>query len=213
MLHPSNETGVVEQRKSGNVKHPAAKPSLLGQQGQYTLRGWRDARGKARQFSCTVVKFSSEMIRLAAPVTGTVGEWVYADFGHFGNFEGPITETAEDQFTMWIVATAERRQKIARKIAWAKDKNSVNKRRHERMLPSNPHSIIRFVDGRVAACQVVDYSLSGVAVSAEMSPKVGTIVKIGEILGQVLRHTAEGFTVEFLLVQNARTIENLFLKE
>jgi hypothetical protein len=81
------------------------------------------------------------------------------------------------------------------------------------MLPSNPHSIIRLVDGRVAACQVIDYSLSGVAVSAEKSPKVGAIVKIGEILGQVLRHTAEGFTVEFLLVQNARTIENLFLRE
>jgi hypothetical protein len=109
VLRPRNETGIVAQHKSDPVKYPAAKPSLVGKQGQYTLRGWRDARGKARQFPCTVLNFSSELIRLAAPVTGTVGEWAYADFGHFGNFEGPITETAEGQFTMWIVATAEGR--------------------------------------------------------------------------------------------------------
>jgi hypothetical protein len=189
-----------------------AKPALVGKHGRYTLRSWRDARGRPRQFPCTVVKFSPARIRLAGAVTGSIGEWVNAYFDHtVGNFEGPITDAAEGQFTMWIVATAESRQKIARRVAWAKDRNSINRRRHARLVPANPHAVLHFADGRIAACQIIDYSLSGAAASGEIIPQIGSVIKIGEVFGRVLRHTAEGFTVEFLLVQDADTIEGLFL--
>ncbi|HTT46818.1 MAG TPA: PilZ domain-containing protein [Pseudolabrys sp.] len=210
-LAPESGPVAADPGTTDALKPLGAKPVLVGTHGRYTLRSWRDASGRPRQFACTVVKFSAERIRLAGPVTGAVGEWVNANFDHFGGVEGPITEASQGQFTMWIVASAESRQKIARKVAWANDKNSVNRRRHERHVPRDPDSILHFADGSIAACQIIDYSLSGVAATGEIVPKVGAIVKIGDIHGQVLRHTGDGFIVEFFLVQDAHTIERLFM--
>ena len=210
VLQSKSEVGAVGRRKGDLVEPVAVKQALVGKQGQYTLRSWRDASGRPRQFPCTVLKFSAEFIKLAGPVTGSIGEWVIAYFENFGQFEGPVTETSERQFAMWIVANAEHRKKIENKIAWAKDKKSINKRRHERLAPRNPQSILRFSDGSSAPCQIIDYSLSGAAASAEISPKLGAIVKVGNIPGQVIRQSSEGFAVKFLLVQNRQTIEDLF---
>ena len=183
----------MDARENDGRKTVLSKRVLVGEHGHYSLRNWHDARGKPRLFACTVVKVSSELIELAGPITGTVGEWVSAFFEHLGTFEGPITHTSKGQFTMWIVATIDSRQKIASKIAWASDTNRANNRRHERFVPRHPHSVLHFAEHRTIPCEIIDYSLSGVAVCAEIRPKPGSIIKVGEIVTRVLRPTAEGF--------------------
>lgn len=212
LVQPTNEVSKAESREGAGVDAPALKRPIAGTEGEYTLRTWRDASGKSRQFPCKVLKLSAEFIKLAGPVTGTVGEWVSAYFDKFGQFEGPITDISDRHFVMWIVATAEHRRKIASKIAWANDRKSQNRRRHERFVPRESDSFVRLADGRSAPCQIIDYSVSGVAVSAEIIPRVGAVIKVGNILGQVVRQFAEGFTVKFLIIQDLRTIENLFTK-
>jgi len=211
VLPPDGETGPVAHRQ-GAPASATPKHALVGTQGQYSLKSWRDASGKPREFPCTVLKFSAEFIKLSGPVTGSVGEWVVVHFDNIGQFEGPITETSQRQFAMWIVADLEHRKKIETKVAWAKDTKRVNKRRHERIVPRNPHSIVRFSDGRSAPCQIIDYSLSGAAAFTEMVPELGAVVKVGDILGQVVRRSPDGFAVKFILVQNQQNIEELLLK-
>lgn len=208
---PGGDAGLAAAHQ-GDTASGAPKHALVGTKGQYSLKSWRDASGKPREFPCTVLKFSAEFIKLSGPVTGSVGEWVVAHFDNIGQFEGPITETNDRQFAMWIVADIEHRKKIKTKVAWAKDKKRVNKRRHERIIPRNPHSIVRFSDGRSAPCRIIDYSLSGAAASTEMSPELGAVVKVGNILGQVVRRSSDGFAVKFILVQNQQHIEELLLK-
>jgi hypothetical protein len=207
-----NDISFVEPREDKGIQPGAGAQAIVGKQGLYTLRSWRDASGKPREFSCVVKKIASEFIELNAPITGSVGEWAVAHFDSFGQFEGPITHTYTNYFAMWIVATAEKRKKIASKIAWAKDKKNLNRRRHERFVPRNPDSILRFADGRSMPCKIIDYSISGVAVSTDANVEVGAVIKVGNIIGQIIRRFPEGFTVKFLIVQNSQTFENVFAK-
>jgi len=206
------EVSIAGRREDAIVESPAAKPAIVGTQGQYTLKSWRDASGKPRQFPCTVLNFSSEVIKLAGPVTGSMGEWVVASFEDFGQFEGPVAAIFKNSFAMWIVATVENRKKLASKVAWVKDKKIPNRRRHERLIPSDPNSTLCLVDGHSAPCQIIDYSLSGVALSSDINLEIGAVVKVGSVLGQVRRLFSKGCTIEFLSIQNTQSIENLFTR-
>jgi len=52
--------------------------------------------------------------------------------------------------------------------------------------------------------------LSCVAASADITPDIGVVLKVGKILGRVVRRFPEGFAIEFLTIQDLRTIEGLF---
>ena len=187
--------------------------AIVGMQGQYTLGGWRDDSGRPREFTCRVLKMSSGTIKLTGPVTGSVGKWVVVHFESFGQFEGPVIHAGERNFTVRIVTTEEDRKKISSKIEWVVDKKSPDKRRHDRFVPRNPHSTLSFADGHVIPCQIIDYSASGVAASADVIPELGVVLKVGKILGRVVRRLPEGFAVKFLTIQDLRTIEGLFTEQ
>lgn len=185
--------------------------NIAGMQGQYELKNWRDASGGRREFSCRVKKMSSGVIEIAGPVTGSIGEWVVVSFDRFGRFEGPIIRIVERGFAMRIVTTVDDRKKIESKIAWI-EKKSTDKRQHERFVPRDPHSTLYLSDGNFMPCQIIDYSMSGAAVSADVSPELGTMLIVGKIIGQVIRQFPEGFAVEFYTLRNSRNIDELFTK-
>jgi len=57
-------------------------------------------------------------------------------------------------------------------------------------------------DGTVHGCHIVDVSMSGVAVSAEIQPPTGTPLAIGACVGRVVRHFPNGFAVKFVNEQS-----------
>ena len=61
-------------------------------------------------------------------------------------------------------------------------------------------------------CEVIDYSLGGVAVYADFSPAIGADVKIGKVLGRVVRQFGGGFAVSFLSPQDPRSVEASILQ-
>lgn len=185
--------------------------NIVGMQGRYELNNWRDASGARREFSCRVTKMSSGVIEVTGPMTGSIGEWAVTNFDRFGRFEGPIIRIVERGFAMRIVTTADDRKKIGNKIAWV-EKKSSDKRKHERFVPRNPHSTLYLSDGNFMPCQIIDYSMSGAAVSADVSPEIGTMLIVGKIFGQVTRQFPEGFAFEFRTVRGPRNIGDLFTK-
>ena len=202
-LHHQDDVIFAERREETR--------NIEGMEGRYQLKNWRDANGAPRDFPCRIKKMSSGLIEIVGPVTGSTGEWAIAIFDSLGRFEGPVIRAVPRGFAMRIVTTVDDRKNIDGKIAWVGNKGP-EKRRHERLIPSDPHSTLYMPDGRAVPCRIVDYSMSGAALAAESHPELGTMLIVGRIIGRVTRQFAEGFAVEFLTLRDHRNIADLFAK-
>ncbi len=58
------------------------------------------------------------------------------------------------------------------------------------------------------ACRIMDLSLSGAALAAEIKPLVGEPVTLGRVQARVVRHLEEGFAIEFVHAQLPETVED-----
>jgi hypothetical protein len=115
-------------------------------------------------------------------------------------------------FVMDIIAPKHERIKLAAKIEWyEKHKNHdiEDHRRSVRIIPKNPYSTLVLADGTTTDCLVKDVSASGIAVSADLSPPIGTPVAVGKVVGRVVRHFNDGFAVQFAQLQDLATVEDL----
>jgi hypothetical protein len=72
--------------------------------------------------------------------------------------------------------------------------------------------LVLLADGSVLNCFVIDMSISGAAVSAEVTPPIGTPLAVGRIVGKVVRHFSEGFAIKFVEQQSAGALEPLLIK-
>ena|SRR5436190_10595979 len=189
-----------------------APRKLIGMKGHCTIEGWHDADGNSRQFPCEILKMSPHMLKISTPVVGAVGNWVMASFEHLGKFEGPIIQVSSRVLVMKIFGTNEDRAKVAGKLAWMSDAEKSDGRRFPRMVPANPASTVSAPGGLAVPCEVVDYSASGAAVCADVHPEIGSLVKIGNILGRVVRRFGGGFAVSFLALQDLQSLEASILR-
>jgi hypothetical protein len=185
--------------------------AVTGMLGLYKLGNWRDSSGRSREFSCRVLKMSPGAIKISGPVTGSVGEWVTLHLDRFGQFEGPVISARERELVMRIVTTNDDRNKIARKIEWVKNKENRERRQHDRLVPKDPHSTLYLSTGEVLPCQILNYSISDAAVSADIIPESGTMLILGKIVGRVTRRFPEGFAIEFLIAQDLQSVKELFV--
>jgi hypothetical protein len=71
-------------------------------------------------------------------------------------------------------------------------------RKDARIIPTSPHSTLTLADGSIQACLVIDMSPSGVAVSAQLQPQIGTPLAVGACIGRVVRLLPDGFAVKFV---------------
>jgi hypothetical protein len=211
-MHMPNNHTLQEESDVIFVECREDERAIVGMQGLYTLASWRDVSGGHREFSCRVLKMSSGVIEITGPVTGSVGEWVAVHLDRFGKFEGPVIRIGERGLVMRIVTTIDDRNNIGRKIAWVEDKKNPDKRQYDRFVPRDPHSTLYLPDGRVMPCQIIDYSISGAAVSADIIPELGTMLIVGKIIGRVARRFSDGFAIEFRIIQDLRTVDELFTK-
>ena len=73
-------------------------------------------------------------------------------------------------------------------------------RRHGRVVPRNPMARLILSNGTNVTVRVIDISESGAAIATECRPKIGAPVTIGKTFGRVVRHSEEGFAIEFTRV-------------
>ncbi|MAW87622.1 MAG: pilus assembly protein PilZ [Phyllobacteriaceae bacterium] len=153
---------------------------------------------------CQVIDMSPGSVALRTDVTGQPGEKCIAYLDHIGRVEGVITRTLQDGFAVTIIASERKKDKLAAQLTWLANKHELDlpeDRRHERVAPRNPISVLKLTDGRQYQCRIIDLSLSGAAVEIEVKPAIGTQVTLGTMRGQVVRHFDEGVAVEFAVLQ------------
>ena len=183
--------------------------------GKYSFARRRDKKGNRQEFACRLVNISFRAIALSVPVIGPLGEGVTVYVDKFGNIEGEIVRVLNAGFVIDIRGSAAEREKFVSKIVWLNQyirQDVVNSRRHGRIVPRNPNSTLLFADGSILPCFVIDMSISGAAVSAEVMPAIGTPLGVGRVVGKVVRHFSEGFAIKFVQEQCAETLEQLLIK-
>jgi hypothetical protein len=162
---------------------------------------------------CQVVDMSPGNVALRAERVGMPGEKVIAYIDHIGRIEGVITRTSEDGFAMTVIASDRKKDKLAAQLTWLANKHELDlpeDRRHERVAPRNPTSVLQLTDGRQYQCRIIDLSLSGAAIESDVKPAIGTQVMLGTMRGQVVRHFEDGVAVEFAVIQRPETLDSEF---
>lgn len=162
---------------------------------------------------CQVVDMSPGDTLLRADRVGELGEKVIAYIDHIGRIEGVVTRITNDGFAMTIVASERKKDKLAAQLTWLANRHELDlpeDRRHDRVSPRNPISVLQLGDGRQYQCRIVDLSLSGAAVEIDVRPALGTPVTLGTMRGRVVRHFEDGVAIEFAAVQRVDTLEAEF---
>jgi hypothetical protein len=169
--------------------------------GTYTLSNWYDPEGRLRTFACRTTRVSPFRMLLEVPVVGKVGDRLTSYFREFGKFDGHISDIAHGGFLLELEMTRAERARLADKLVWLekkhRDPSIRDVRKDARYVPNSPHSALTLADGSIVPCFVIDASMSGAAVSAELDPQIGTPLAVGSCVGRVIRRFSEGFAIKF----------------
>lgn len=119
-----------------------------------------------------------------------------------GRFEGPVLRHKPGGFVMTFTCSIQKRDKLADQLTLELNRHRLAEgdlRPHERVetLMGNLTQFTRST-GDQARCEVVDLTLTGVTVRAEVKPPVGEHILVGHRAGRVAVHRDDGFGVEFL---------------
>jgi hypothetical protein len=184
--------------------------------GNYTLANWYDPQGKPRTFACRTTRVSPFRMMVDAPVVGKVGDPITSYFRDFGKLEGFISDTMAGGFLFELEMTRSRREKLVSKLTWLekklKDPSILDVRKDARIIPPSPHSTLTLADGSIHGCFIIDMSVSGVAVSAQVQPPIGMPLAVGACIGRVVRLLPDGFAVKFVEVQNRHDLNRLIIR-
>ncbi len=166
-----------------------------------------------REYPCQTLNISPGSMALTTPIVGRIGERVVAYVDHVGRLEGKIVRVFDGGFAMTLAATLRKKDKLAAKLTWLANRHELNlpeDRRHDRAGPNISTVSVSLPDGREFTARVVDLSMSGAALALDVQPPLGSPVIVGKLRATVVRHSEEGFAVEFGTLQTQTSlVENL----
>jgi hypothetical protein len=185
--------------------------------GSYSLPNWHDREGKPRTFACRTTRVSPFRMLVDVPVVGKLGDRLTSYFPDFGKFDGSISDVGDGSFLLELEMTQEMRERFSDKLAWLAKRQSdpavTEARKDARFIPPNSHTTLTMADGSVHTCFIIDVSVSGVAISAERHPPVGTPLAVGACVGRVVRHFHNGFAVRFVQTYELADVGRLISRE
>jgi len=184
--------------------------------GRYSIANRYDQHGKLREYACRTARISPFRMLLSVPLVGRIGDRVDSYFSDFGQLTGQISDTAPGGFCFELELGRARREKLADMLKWLEKKqqdgNIQDGRANKRIIPQIPHSTLILPDGSHRDCFVIDMSCSGVAISADVYPEIGTPLAVGSAVGRVVRHFRAGFAVKFVQELDADNLERTVIR-
>ena len=185
-------------------------------EGKYKLHRWFGPDGKIRTLACRSTRVSPYRMIVDVPVVGRIGDRITSHFGEFGEFEGSISDSKNGSILLELEMTPERRQWMADKLAWLEktrqDPQIQDARQDARFVPQVSHTTLTMADGKVSTCFIIDMSATGVAVSSEFQPAIGTPLAVGSLVGRVVRIFETGFAVKFVEKQAINDLSRLIIR-
>lgn len=208
----------MPQTESQVVGPGAPRPAAVGMarfigdlMGSYVLASRAQRPTAVQVFACRARSITAHEAVVNAPVSGARGEALTTTFENLGILRGRIDRLLDGGFAIAFDLSDAERATLAARIEWLKRRSlkSVDDRRvHRRVLPRDPRAKLVVSGGESVECLIIDMSQSGVAISADVLPPLGTPVGVGAVPGKVVRHLASGFAVRFAEVQPLAQIES-----
>jgi hypothetical protein len=184
--------------------------------GNYTLHRRYDPEGKLRTLACRTTRVSPFRMIVEVPVIGKVGDRLTSYFGAFGEFEGTISDTMHRSFLLELEMTPAQRERMSEQLTWLEKKQGdptlPDERGDSRSVPRTSHSTLTLADGSIHGCFIIDMSVSGAAVSAEIDPPIGTPLAVGACVGRVVRTFPGGFAIKFVEKRNLDDLNRLIVR-
>lgn len=118
----------------------------------------------------------------------------------FGRFEGVATRFVAGELGLRFVCQDAKRQRLLRDLTnFVVNGVTVptQLRRHCRNVVDSRGHFTR-PNGDQVTCEILDISLQGLSLRTQGRPPMGELVHIGQTYGRVVRHHAEGISVQFL---------------
>ena len=153
-----------------------------------------------QEFPCQTIDMSPGGVALIAPVRGAFKERVICYIDQIGRVEGVVARLLDNGFALALNVPLVKREKLADQLTWLGNRHALGMpedRRHERVLPRVLRSTLRLPDGRACPVKLIDVSISGAALTAEIRPAVGTAVVLGRTPAHVVRGFNGGVAIEF----------------
>ncbi len=153
-----------------------------------------------QEYACSVIDLSpgGANITVAAPLTLDTQIVLYVN--SFGRFEGTIVRREGENAGVRFISTALKRERTAAQLTLFMNRASLDEADLRRDDRTPTKGLTRFVrhDGQVVPCEVLDLSMSGIAVKTDVRPPIGEFVLIGQLAGRVARHHDQGIGIEFV---------------
>jgi hypothetical protein len=152
------------------------------------------------EHACQISDLTPDQARFSGAQKAEVGEHVIAYIEEIGRVEGDVTNADADSFLLMFTVPANKRDKIAAKLNWMQNRDehgTPEMRRHTRHEPRDTNTVLTLPDGRSYECEILDISLSGAAIKAQVIPSIGTQVTLGKTKGTVTRIHECGVGIQF----------------
>ncbi|MBU6319489.1 MAG: PilZ domain-containing protein [Alphaproteobacteria bacterium] len=131
----------------------------------------------------------------------TPGDRVSLHLDEVGRIEAEVAwELTSTDYTLIFRSTPEEQDRIADQLTWLinRDGLSLEDDRSDPRRTTPADVTVAFDNGQVSTCTVLDLSVFGIALStADRIPDLGEVVRIGDRLGECIRHLDRGFAVGF----------------
>ena len=173
----------------------------------------RFMREDKQEYPCQIINMSAGGMALLAPVPCQDGERIVAYLDNLGRIEGVVVRSFEGGFAVRILASLQKRERIANLLTWLTNQKSLGlgeERKHERVVPRINASKLILPDGAVHNCRVIDVSLSGASVACAVKPPMDTVVILGRMRGRVVRHHDQGVALQFVELQDPDSLARTF---
>lgn len=180
--------------------------------GSYVLASRAQTPGAVKVFACRSRSISPHEAVLNAPVAGAPGDALTMTLQGLGILHGRISRILDGGFAVAFDCTEQEQVTLGARIDWLKRrtlKTVSDRRGHRRVLPRETRASLVLGGGKRLECFIIDMSQSGVAVSADVLPPVGSLAGVGAVPGRVVRHIEAGFAVQFAELQSISQLEGL----
>jgi hypothetical protein len=137
-------------------------------------------------------------------------------FSDFGKLEGFISDTTSGAFLFELKMTRPLRKKLASKLTWLEKKQKnpsiLDVRKAARIIPANPHTLLTLADGSIHECFVIDMSVAGASVSAQVQPPIGMPWPLAPASAASSDFRAMASQVKFVEAQKRHDLNRLVIR-
>jgi len=159
-------------------------------------RFWSETLG---EHACRLLDISPGGARVTSRTMPAANTRIVLMISSIGRIEGTIVRAEGEEFSIRFNATSRKRDKLADTITWRfnKDRLGLEEDRTAARKPGRGRARIQLTDGVVIQANVLDVSVTGAAFECLERPRLGELLRVGEMTGCVARILDNGFAVVF----------------